>query len=169
MKTTVTMALDSLIRASAKFTPAGDRAPNGVDVELLEPCASTSMRCLQFDSHGVTILKFEHFSSDRVFSEALRQTLKRLDVTYTWKMETGTLIRVRVLDLLDTHWMLIQLIGEPTLKITAPDGTEHRLQFMNDGENLWAQFDATDASNAEEGARIIDSFTALNTKHEVLK
>lgn len=49
-------------------------------------------------------------------------------------------IRVNVLELLDTHWMLFQQLDESKLKATSPAGAVFFFDFKNDGTNLFAEY-----------------------------
>lgn len=123
-----------------------------------------SLDCKRVEADGVDAVCFETFSD--TFAETVQNRLHKLNVNYSYIKHPGAFIRVNVLSLLDTHWMLFQLIDESKLKIKAIDGIEHYLDFHNDGENMWATFDGTQ-HNLEDGADLIDSLIDMGTKYEV--
>jgi hypothetical protein len=122
--------------------------------------------CRQFILGGEDWLKFETFQEAHAME--VMDDLAEVGVHYVAQQVNGPLVRMSILDLLDTHWNLHQMIEASALRITSLDDGQHfRLAFVNDGTNLWAEFDATE-DNKEEGAKLMQALADHGTKYEVL-
>lgn len=95
------------------------------------------------------------------------ELLDDLGIAYSKFVDSvGTEVRVNVLDLLDTHWMLYQLVDEAKIKITNGAGREHYLNFVNDGAALWATHSLV-GHDAIDGNALLDALDAMGTHYEV--
>lgn len=169
MKTIFTIAADDLIARNAKFTPAVDRADNGVDVVIplgtIGTISALRLECTQYlndaDMHEI---HYETFSdAHAVF---VSEKLQKSGLPFTVTKVAGQRIEIKILDLLDSHWMLFQLIDQPKLRITSTEGHSYTLDFHNNGHHLWASFDAT-GENVECGSELMQVLKEMHTKHEV--
>jgi hypothetical protein len=164
MKYVFTIAIPELHRVGARLIPAGDRAACGVDVVLPRNMASLTLECTQEDSYVVYSTFDEHHVN------VARTWLDSMGLVGRYSVEDveGQLISVRVVDLLDTHWMLFQMIDEPKLRITSTDGSEHYLSFFNSDTNgsLVAEFDSS-GPNAGDGHALTIALNAMGTTYKV--
>jgi hypothetical protein len=84
----------------------------------------------------------------------------------------GKLVRVSVLELLDKGWTLVRRPND-LLRCTSPEFGDSdtsdmmaiSLAFVNDGVNLWAEYDGTTRSDADAFIEVLDR---TGTKHEVI-
>jgi len=166
MKTIFTIAVDDLIARNAKFTPAGDRAVNGVDVEIpLGAMSALRGECTQhLNSADMHEIHYETFSDAHAIF--VSEKLEKSGLPFTVVKAEGHRIEVKILDLLDSHWMLFQLIDQPKLRITSTEGHSYTLDFHNNGHHLLASFDAT-GENVECGSELMQVLKEMHTKHEV--
>jgi hypothetical protein len=171
MKTILTVSVAALVAANAQILNREDRAPHTVDVWV-----SRNGRMFGFEatwdatvstSTDPSINVVRATFTDEQTLWAVQSDLQRELIQYEVEVCRWGTLRVKVLDLLDTHWRLFQLINEPLLKIDAPDGTEHLLTFNNNGETVCAEFEGTE-DNAEEYARLINSLKAMHTPYEIV-
>ncbi len=170
MKTTLIISYAQLFTAGARVE-SNLSAANAVDVTLSKDGRLFGFEgTLVYDTYSTSALneKLIEFTSENAdVLLAVQSDLQRFNVAYEVSVNQWGTLRVKVLDLLDTHWRLFQLIDKPELKIDAPDGTEHILQFNNDGETSYAEYKFS-GEKAEEYAKLIVSLQSMHTPYEIV-
>jgi hypothetical protein len=122
---------------------------------------------------GQQALRYETFSE--VEARRVAEYCDDLSIPYLFANIEGDMLRVSILDLLDTGWMLVQprqRVHKTEVVCTAPTpnilgrSPVFTLGFVNDGTNLWAEFDGTTDKQALDVLKVVLGKT--NTKYEVL-
>jgi len=129
-----------------------------------------SVECDRVNADGLA-LQYVSFNAEHISN--ITQCLTALGIPFDLKHVAGSLLRVSVLDMLDTGWMLVRQKNDNTLLCMAPtkplpvaqvQSPVFALGFVNDGTNLWAEFDGT---KSQEAALLRATLDAAGTKYEV--
>lgn len=114
---------------------------------------------------GTQALEFASFDQEKVAEIC---DLLNFNLTpYKVDNVVGQLVRVSVLELLDKGWTLVRSLGTNKLRCTPLASSDAiTLDFVNDGTNLWAEFDGA----RRVGAGIVmRAFDLNNTEYEVME
>lgn len=98
----------------------------------------------------------------------LAEFLDKLGIKYKTFTECTDAKRltVNILKLLDTQWMIYQMIDAAKLRITNASGVEYYLDYINGDDALWASHSLV-GHDAEDGAALMDALDAMKTEYEV--
>ena len=130
------------------------------------------VECVRMNADGKA-LQHTSFSAGR--TSQIVQCLTALGIPFDLKHIEGSLLRVSVLDLLATGWLLMRQKTDNVLLCLAPTkplpvaqvpSPVFALSFINDGRNLWAEFDGT---QLQEAALLRATLEAAGTEYEEQK
>lgn len=165
MKIIFAIPVKALHVANVLINRAEERGVDAYDLCLHQEAISVVLRCQLTTSTGVDVMRLEVPNNE--FALDVQNVLRQFGITNFIRREASPKrLTVSVLDLLDTHWMIWQFIGEKKLKITATDGTEHYLDWINDGANMEASI-SLEGYDAEDGALLMKSLKATETKFKL--
>lgn len=171
MKTTIEISHADIIAScgKAQIINRGVREKHSVDIRLNY---SNGNYLTQFSAHEIDLTDIDgphvyQYVTDGS-ADSIADCLTETGITYkVFRDAVIKLIKVKITDLLDTHWMLYQMIDTPKLRITSAAGVEHYLDYVNDGDGaLCATFDCT-GHNAADGMALVDALAEQATKYEV--
>jgi hypothetical protein len=173
MKTTIEIQRADLVKLSAIITPRPDLGTNKVEIKFSTPSGTVvtfpalSIDCKREDGTADGPHVYQFATESNATAQDLSDDLDAVGIKFvTFQDRTFTRVSVNLMDLLDTHWMVFQMIDAAKLKITNGGGTDYYLDFHNDGTNLWASANCTGHDYAD-GMALIDALAEMGTKYEV--
>lgn len=178
-KYTITVTADDLTKASTRFH-AGSQESRRVKLciadALTNAANASSVDCARVDQ----VLTFTSWNKEKV--EDVLRDLRECEIPYQIQINDGTVLRVSVMALLGSGWILRAPSHNTSLFIrrkvfeVAADGSSTprlwTLMFHNDGKNLIAEFDGIDVddegTNAACASELKTLFGVFGTSYEAL-
>lgn len=140
-KSIITVTIDDLIKANAVFDTPTDRAAGALNVMLSYPDGyRVGFEGTRDPDAGTFVFRT---TSEDVMDDVTGD-LGSLEIPYTLQQFEGQGLRVNVLDLLRTGWLIHMPANQQLLNVALPNGLGVLLKWRNDGTNLYAEYDGID-------------------------
>jgi hypothetical protein len=137
----ITAAIDDLIKARAVFETPTDRAAGALNVILSYPDGyRVGFEGTRDPDAGTFVFRT---TSEDVMDDVTGD-LGSLDIPYKLDSFHGQGLKINVLDLLRTGWLIHAPANQQLLNVALPNGLNVLLKWRNDGTNLYAEFDGID-------------------------
>lgn len=141
-----TATINALIKADAVFQPAPDRGADALNMRLTLPDQQSVGYEGRRDANG----SFVFTTYDEYTAQEMEAELKSLNIEFDLKVYDGRGLRVNVLELLRTGWLVCAPKGQNTLRVMLPNDMNVSLKYRNDGTSLYAEYDGIDTSDTGE-------------------